>query len=385
MKPILLSNINDSQLSKNYLTKPLKDFLENESIDSLNEILEIIKAKPRFSTEHHLLDSGLLKDFIVNNFNKKNMDFTSPKEICILLAKLIEPTKDSSIYDPACGIGSLLIQMKREANSHVKLYGQERSLFVATLCQVNMHLNHIKDFYIECEDTLFNPLHSKDYVLEQFDYAVSHLPFASKIQPLALQKNRYQRCYWNLLSKNNGDYAFLLHMLSSLKDEGKMGVVVPHGVLFREAHEKEIRKQLVEENLIETIIGLPTNLLPTTNISVCIIIFNKKKSTKNILFIDASQSYVKQKNGVKLNNEIIEEIVSTYKDKKTKEKYSFLANLEKIRENDYNLNIARYINAREEKKIDVKETARNIEKIKTQWLQLQNEIHLCLEEFNVKG
>lgn len=194
----------------------------------------------------------------------------------------------------------------------------------------------------------------------------------------------YKRFYRGIPPKSKGDYAFVSHMIASLNEHGRMGVVLPHGVLFRGASEGKIRKQLIDENLLDAVIGLPANLFFGTSIPACILVFKKQKPDTDVLFIDGSREFNKDKNQNSIDETHISKILTTYKDKAELEKYSHLANLEEIKENDYNLNIPRYVDTfEEEEPVDIAATKQNISNIEKDLVEIKSQMSEYLKELGL--
>ena len=309
-------------------------------------------------------------EFLIANFasdaGKKGGEFYTPSEVSMLLAKLVGAKDGDRIYDPTCGSGSLLIKAAKEVGTqNFRLYGQERNGQTQALAKMNMFLHEINDAVIEWGDTLRNPLHLENERLMKFDKIVSNPPFSlDKWGAEDLKDDIYGRFNMGLPPKSKGDYAFISHILASLNENGAAGIILPHGVLFRAASEGKIRKQIIENNWLDAVIGLPENLFFGTGIPACILIFKKNKVDNNVVFIDASKDYEKGKNQNILRNEDIENILEAYKNRKEIEKYCHIASFEEIEENDFNLNIPRYIDTfEEEEKIDMKLLSENMEEI----------------------
>lgn len=321
------------------------------------------------------------------NAGKKGGEFYTPSEVSTLLAKLLQPKEGSRICDPACGSGSLLIKASNEVGSdNFYLYGQESNGSTWALCKMNMFLHGTDNARIEWGDTLNNPkLVEKDTTMK-FDIVVANPPFSlDKWGAEDASSDRFNRFWRGVPPKNRGDYAFVSHMIeTAVADAGKVGVIVPHGVLFREGAEGKIRKQLIEENLLEGVIGLPQNLFYGTGIPAAILIFNKGKTTKDIIFIDASGEYESGKNQNKLRKVDLDKIFNTFVDKETIEKYSYLATPEELKENDYNLNIPRYVDTfEEEEEIDIQATQAEIHELEKELADVQKEIVGYLEELGL--
>jgi type I restriction enzyme M protein len=282
-------------------------------------------------------------------------EFYTPQQVSKILAKIVTTGKSrlKSVYDPTCGSGSLLLRVAREVQDVSEFYGQELNRTTYNLARMNMILHdvHYRKFDIQHDDTLENPQH----VEERFEAVVANPPFSAhwkgKDNPLNDTDERFSQ-YGKLAPKTKADYAFILHMIHQLSDNGIMACVLPHGVLFRGAAEGVIRKYLIKElNYLDAVIGLPANIFYGTSIPTCILVFKKcREQDENIVFIDASgdDHFIKETNQNVLRDSDVVEIVSTYRNREKKDKYSYVASLEEIAENDYNLNIPRYVDTFEE-------------------------------------
>ena len=288
-------------------------------------------------------------EFLIANFasdaGKKGGEFYTPSEVSTLLAKLVGAKDGDRIYDPTCGSGSLLIKAAKEVGTqNFRLYGQERNGQTQALAKMNMFLHEINDAVIEWGDTLRNPLHLENERLMKFDKIVSNPPFSlDKWGAEELKDDTYGRFNMGLPPKSKGDYAFISHILASLNESGTAGIILPLGVLFRMAGEGKIRKQIIDNNWLDAVIGLPENLFFGAGVAACILIFKKNRVDNKIVFIDASNYFEKGKNQNILRSEDIEKIVRAYKDKTEIKKYCHIATIDEIKENDYNLNLPRYI------------------------------------------
>jgi len=329
-------------------------------------------------------------EYLISHFasdaGKKGGEFFTPSAVSTLLAKLVQPYEGDRIYDPTCGSGSLLIKAGKEVgNDNFRLYGQESNGATVSLCKMNMFLHNIHDAVIEWGDTIGNPLHIENGHLKKFDVIVANPPFSlDKWGAEYATDDKYKRFERGIPPKSKGDYAFVLHMIASLNEHGRMGVVLPHGVLFRGASEGKIRKQLIEENLLDAVIGLPANLFFGTSIPACILVFKKQKSDSSVLFIDASREFSKNKNQNSLDDKHIQKILSTYHNRKEIDKYSHIATLKEIQENDYNLNIPRYVDTfEEEEEIDIEETKKEIANIENELLEIKKQMKSFLEELGL--
>lgn len=318
---------------------------------------------------------------------KKGGEFFTPSEVSTLLAKLVEPKEGDRIYDPTCGSGSLLIKVSKEVGSkNFAIYGQEKNGQTQALCRMNMYLHEINDARIAWGDTIRNPLHTEDDKLMKFDVVAANPPFSlDKWGADEAANDVYKRFTdYGLPPKSKGDYAFIVHMVKSLNEKGRMGVVLPHGVLFRGASEGKIRKKLIDDNLLDAVIGLPANLFFGTGIPACILLFKKNRPNSDVLFIDASREFEKGKNQNRLSDEHMTKILETYRSRKEIEKYSHIASLEEIRENDYNLNIPRYVDTfEEEEPVDLEATKQEIARIEGELVKVRAKMNIYLEELGL--
>jgi len=359
----------------------LKNLLEDFSDSRLNlspsklEGNDVIGDAYEYLIAHFASDAG-----------KKGGEFFTPSGVSSLLAKLVSPKEGSRIYDPTCGSGSLLIKASKEVgNRNFILYGQEKNGQTQALCRMNMFLHEINDAKIEWGDTLRNPLHLENGELKRFDTVVANPPFSlDKWGAEELKEDKFNRFRYGVPPKSKGDYAFVQHMLASVNENGTVGVVLPHGVLFRGASEGKIRKGIIQDNLLDAVIGLPSNLFFGTGIPACILIFKRQRKSKDILFIDASGEFNKDKNQNSIDKNHIQRIVETYRDRKTIDKYSYLAPIDEVEENDYNLNIPRYVDTfEEEERIDIEATKKEIAKIEKELDEVKKEMKSYLEELGL--
>jgi len=337
---------------------------------------------------------GNAYEFLIKNFaatsGKKAGEFYTPPEVSELIAELVEPIEEDEICDPACGSASLLMkcgrQIKEKYNNSKKyaLFGQEAIGSTWALAKMNMFLHAEDNHRIEWGDTIRNPkLLENENSLKHFDIVVANPPFSLEKWGHEIAENdRFGRFRRGIPPKTKGDYAFILHMIETLKPKtGRMGVVVPHGVLFRGASEGKIRKKLIEENLLHTVIGLPEKLFYGTGIPAAIMIFKKNKKDNNVLFIDASNEYKDAKNQNSLTLENIQKIIATYHKRESVDKYAFLATHDIIIENDYNLNIPRYVDTfEEEEEIDLMVVRKEREVLKIQLAELEIQMDQYLVE-----
>jgi type I restriction enzyme M protein len=318
---------------------------------------------------------------------KKGGEFYTPDEVAVLLAKLMQPKSKARICDPACGSGSLLIRVAEEVKDHnFALYGQESNGSTWALCRMNMFLHGKDSARIEWGDTFNNPKLIEGDSLMKFDVVVANPPFSlDKWGAESAAADKFRRFHRGVPPKSKADYAFITHMIeTSVEGTGKVGVIVPHGVLFRGGAEGKIRRQLIEENLLDAVIGLPANLFFGTGIPATILIFNRGKSTTDVLFIDASREHDQGKNRNRLREHDIRKIVETYKNFQTVEKYAHRATFKEIQENDFNLNIPRYVHTLEgEEEIDIQAEQREIEKLDRELTDVRAQINLHLKELGL--
>ena len=317
---------------------------------------------------------------------KKAGEFYTPQEVSEILSEIVVTgkTRLKSVYDPTCGSGSLLLRTARGGNADT-IYGQEKNPTTFNLCRMNMLLHGIKykDFEIHNGDTLEND----ELGEHQFDAVVANPPFSAEWTAAEKFNNddRFSKA-GVLAPKSKADYAFILHMLYHLNDGGTMACVAPHGVLFRGAAEGKIRRFLIEKkNYIDAIIGLPANIFYGTSIPTCILVMKKcRQSDDNILFIDASKEFEKVKTQNKLRPEHIQKIIETYRTRTEIEKYSHCATLKEIEENDYNLNIPRYVDTfEEEEEIDIKAVMAEIKELEAKRTELDAQIEIYLKELGI--
>jgi len=363
---------------RNSILKHILEDFSDERLDLRPSMLsgnDVIGDAYEYLIAHFASDAG-----------KKGGEFFTPSAVSTLLAKLVEAKEGDRIYDPTCGSGSLLIKASKEVGNHnFALYGQEKNGQTQALSKMNMFLHEINDAKIEWGDTLRNPLHVENDHLMKFDVVVANPPFSlDKWGADDLADDHYRRFEYGLPPKSKGDYAFVQHMLASLNADGRMGVVLPHGVLFRGASEGRIRQQIIDDNLLDAVIGLPANLFFGTGIPATILIFKRNRSNDDVLFIDASREFNKEKNQNTIDDEHIAKILDTYRNRKEIEKYSHVAALEEIQENDYNLNIPRYVDTfEEEEPVDIEATKENIAKIEGELVAVKEQMSKYLEELGL--
>ena len=323
---------------------------------------------------------------------KKGGEFYTPHEVSVLLAKLLAPKAGDRICDPACGSGSLLITVAEEVpfkkDRHVRdcsLWGQESNGNTWALGKINMFL-HNADAKIEWGDTINSPKLIEGDALMKFDIVAANPPFSlDKWGAEYAANDPYKRFVRGLPPKTKGDYAFILHMVdTAVANTGKVGVIVPHGVLFRGGAERVIREKLIRENLLEAVVGLPANLFYGTGIPAAILIFNKGKKNTDVFFIDSSKDFEAGKKQNKLREVHIDKIVGAFKALKEIEKYSHKASFKEIEENDFNLNIPRYVDSFEaEEEIDIKAVQLEIDVLEEELVEVRKKLSGYLQELGL--
>ena len=335
-------------------------------------------------------NSDLLGDayeYLIGKFasgaGKKAGEFYTPQEISTILAKIVTTGKNriKSVYDPTCGSGSLLLRVSRETKVN-DFVGQEMNRTTYNLARMNMILHgvHYRNFDIRQEDTLENPQHRGQH----FEAVVANPPFSAKwsANPLHLNDDRFNQA-GKLAPSSKADFAFVQHMIHHLGEKGIMAVVLPHGVLFRGAAEGSIRQHLIKNcNYLDAVIGLPANIFYGTSIPTCIIVFKKcRNKSDKVLFIDASAHFEKRKNHNKLRAEDIDRIVKTYRERKAVDKYAHLASRSEIKENDYNLNIPRYVDTfTEERPVDLTAVTKSLKQVDKDMMPINKTImDFCTE------
>lgn len=357
-------NLNSEKLGKSHAQR-------NEK---LCEILnKIDKGLSEFSTDADTL--GDAYEYLIGQFasgaGKKAGEFYTPQQISSILSALVtldgqDPSSGEratipSVFDFACGSGSLLLNVRhRLGNKLGRIYGQEKNITTYNLARMNMLLHGVKDteFDIFHGDTLTNDWEflreSNPTKTPKFDAIVANPPFSYKWNPKEETNQDVRFKNYGVAPKSAADFAFALHGFHYLKEDGVMAIVLPHGVLFRGGAEGRIRQKLLEEGNIDTVIGLPSGLFYSTGIPVCILVLKKCKKTEDVLFINAAEHFEKGKRQNVLNEEHISKIIDTYQYRKEIERYSRRVGMEEIRENDFNLNISRYVSTAEpEEEIDL--------------------------------
>jgi type I restriction enzyme M protein len=366
-----------------------------KTVDAREDLItKVIGHLDKIDFEIENIDSDVLGDayeYLIAQFasgaGKKAGEFYTPQEVSKILAKIVTTGKErlKNVYDPTCGSGSLLLRVAKEVKDVSQFYGQELNRTTYNLARMNMimHDVHYQKFDIKQEDTLEKPQH----VDMKFEAIVANPPFSAQwsANPLFMSDERFSQ-YGKLAPKSKADYAFLTHMIHHLDDNGALACVLPHGALFRGSAEGHIREFIIKEkNYLDAVIGLPVNIFYGTSIPTCIMVLKKYRQTNEILFIDASQHFEKVKTQNYLREEDIDKIVSTYRERKTEDKYSYLASKEDLLENEFNLNIPRYVDTFEEEEIvDLEEISNELESLEFGISETDKTISDTCKELNIK-
>ncbi len=368
------ANLGQTRQRNNRLKNLLEDFAALDLKLDKNGDMDIIGEVYEYLIEKFAASAG-----------KKTGEFYTPAEVSETLARLVAPKKGDRICDPACGSGSLLIRAGKQVGSDdFALYGQEMNGSTWALCKMNMFLHEVDSAHIEWEDTIRHPQFIEDDVLMKFDVVIANPPFSlDKWGQEMAAEDRFARFQRGIPPKSKGDWAFISHMLATaVEGTGRVGVVVPHGVLFRGGQEGKIREAVIRENLLDTVIGIPANLFYGTGIPAAFMIFDKsRKPGQDILFIDASRDFEQSTNQNKLRPQDTEKIVKTFRKRQEVEKYAYPASFEEVEENEFNLNIPRYVDTFEpEPEIDIAATQKEIEQIEAELAETQSKMNAYLKE-----
>ena len=369
----------------------------NERARALNDIVLMINDFT-FKDDSGRDILGDVYEYLIGQFaanaGKKGGEFYTPHEVSKVLAKLVTlnyQNKDEQfrVYDPTMGSGSLLLTVQKalpnkDQENSVDFYGQELNTTTFNLARMNlmMHDVNYQNMNLRRGDTLEIdwPFNKKDgiEVPQKFDAVVANPPYSQKWDIKGIDRTKDSRFNYGVAPASKADYAFILHGLYHLDKTGTMAIVLPHGVLFRGASEGKIRKNIIDNNLLDAVIGLPANLFYGTSIPTCILVFKGAEArgeNKDVLFIDASSDFEKGKNQNKLTDEHIAKIIDTYKNRENVEKYAHVATLEEIKENDYNLNIPRYVDTfEEEDEIILSDVAKELQEVQKEIDETQKEL-----------
>lgn len=384
---------------------------KNPILRKLLETFSNLDLRPHhIATNHEQVPNDVIGDayeYMIGEFaaqaGKNAGSFFTPQQVSEIMAQVVSPQTGDRVYDPTCGSGSLLIRAARKGHfDKIQIYGQEVNSSALSMARMNMFIHDIKDAKLAWGDTLANPQHlDSDGNLMKFECIVANMPFSKKNWAMGFNQagevsvddeettaekskidfklepnmDRFHRFDIGVPPASKGDWAFLLHMIASMSKSGIVAAVAPHGVLFRGASEGKIRQAVIEKNLIDAVIGLPENLFYGTTIPACIIVFRQGKKNKDILFVDASKEFQKEKAKNKLKPENVQKIVAAYKSYASGdyagaeiEKYSHVATLDEVKKNGFNLNIPRYVDTFEEEEIV------NIDEVNAEIADLQAQI-----------
>jgi type I restriction enzyme M protein len=377
------NKLGDEKQKDEILCHLLQDFAKDELSLRPSRVgnLDVIGNAYEFLIRHFASTSG-----------KKAGEFYTPPEVSQLIALLVDPKPNDQICDPTCGSGSLLMKCgqlvkKRNGARRYALYGQEAIGSTWALAKMNMFLHGEDNHRIEWGDTLREPkLLNHNQQLMKFDVVVANPPFSlEKWGFESANEDGFQRFKYGVPPRTKADYAFILHMISCMKpDTGRMAVVVPNGVLFRGSVEGDIRRRLIDENLLETVIGLPEKLFYGTGIAAAILIFRSKKTDNKVLIIDASQNFKEGKGQNLLPDEAIELIAKTVQERVAVPKFAVLVERLELAENDFNLNITRYVSAKqEEPEVDLVALREERVRLKQELQELEHKLDGYLKELGV--
>jgi type I restriction enzyme M protein len=365
--------------------------LEKQKNELITKVLEHLN-KIDFEIENTEVDVlGDAYEYLIAQFasgaGKKAGEFYTPQEVSMILAKLVTDGKEKlkSVYDPTCGSGSLLLRVAKEVKEVSRFYGQELNRTTYNLARMNMimHDVHYNRFDLKQEDTLESPQHEG----ETFEAIVANPPFSAdwSSNPLHLSDERFSE-YGRLAPRTKADYAFVQHMIHHLDENGTMAIVLPHGVLFRGAAEGHIREYLIKDkNYLDTVIGLPSNIFYGTGIPTSILVFKKhRENHDNILFIDASKHFEKIGKQNFLRPEHIEKLLNAYKQREFVDKYAYVAKMDEIIENEYNLNIPRYVDTfEEEEPVDLEAVSKELKELDSDMEEIDEQIQGFCEELGI--
>lgn len=373
-----------------------KEVLTDGVLQRLLQHFELLDLRNGNLSEPDML--GRAYEYLIKMFaddaGKKGGEFYTPSKVVELIVELIKPEEGMRVYDPTCGSGGMLIQsvdyVKAKGGNpqSLTLFGQEKNLGTWSIAKMNLLLHNLPDHHIEKGDTIRTPKLVEDGEIMLFDRVIANPPFSLKEWGREeAEHDVYGRFQYGLPPKNAGDYAFIQHMIASLKANGIAGVVMPHGVLFRGGAEGKIRQGLVESDLFEAVIGLPSNLFYGTGIPASVLIFNRNKDENrkgNVLFIAAEDDVKEGKNQNTLRAEDITKIVETFTKYEDVEKYARVVSLEEIKNNDFSLNITRYIDKSEqEEPVDIAVVLRDIKEIEVKRNGTKAKLNEYLRELGV--
>jgi type I restriction enzyme M protein len=397
------------------------DLLEEENPESLEGVLSAVDFNDKDRLPDHILSQlinhfskirlgnrdlekpdilGDAYEYLIAQFastaGKKGGEFYTPKEVVELLVKILDPQEGMRICDPACGSGGMLIQSvqylkeNKQNPKNISLYGHEINVGTWAICKMNLLLHGLKSAQIKRCDTLRDPQLLSHGKLMQFDTVIANPPFSLKNWGYEkAQNDPYSRFRFGIPPKGYADFAFVQHMLATIHANGKVGVVLPHGALFRGGAEERIRRGIIGEDMLEAIIGLPPKLFYGTGIPACLFILNKNKSKERkgkVFFLYGAGDYQEGKKQNKLRDEDIEKMVLAFREFQTIEKYCRPVPVNEIQQNDFNLNITRYIDTtEEEEKIDIQKTINELNELKKEFKKTEDKVLNYLRELNFKA
>jgi len=375
-----------------------KDRLPDVTLSKLIAHLSAIRLRNEDLTDPDIL--GRAYEYLIGQFaddaGKKGGEFYTPKEVVTLLVEILDPQERMRICDPTCGSGGMLVQSayhlmgKGQNPKNISLFGQERNIGTWAICKMNMLLHGLSSARLEKGDTLRGPrLLREDGKLMEFDIVIANPPFSLKNWGYEeAQHDPYRRFRFGIPPKGYGDYAFVQHMIATLNHRGRAGVVLPHGILFRGGAEGKIRKGILEEDLLEAVIGLPPNLFFGASIPARLFILNKDKAQEHkgkVFFLYGANDFLKGKNQNRLRREDIGKMVDAYRGYRSLEKYCRPAPLDEIRSNDYNLNITRYIDVSEEEEpINVQKALDELKLLKEERAAIEEKVNGYLRELGYR-
>lgn len=373
-----------------------KEVLTDSVLQRLLQHFSLLNLTNNNLSEPDML--GRAYEYLIKMFaddaGKKGGEFYTPSKVVELIVKLLKPEEQMRVYDPTCGSGGMLIQSVdyvRDQGGNpqsLSLFGQEKNLGTWSIAKMNLLLHGLPDHKIEKGDTIRQPKLVEDGEIMLFDRVIANPPFSLKEWGREeAEHDSFGRFQYGLPPKNAGDYAFIQHMVASLKSDGMCGVVMPHGVLFRGGAEGKIRQGLIESDILEAVVGIPSNLFYGTGIPACILIFNRNKSEERkgkVLFIAAESDYQEGKNQNMLRDEDIRKIVSAFDQYEDIEKYARIVSFNKIKDNDFNLNITRYIDkSEEEEPIDLNSVLSDINQLEQEQSIVREELNRYLQELGI--
>jgi type I restriction enzyme M protein len=342
---------------------------------------------------------GQAYEYLIKKFadltNRKAGEFYTPRAVVHLMGNILKPKERDTIYDPACGSGGMLLEAynylkkNNEDVRTIKLYGQEKNLTTSAIARINLFLHGIEDFSIVRGDTLRNPAFHEGDALSKFDVVIANPPFSLKNWGAERwSHDPFNRNIAGTPSDSNGDFAWVQHMISSMVlPNGRMGIILPHGAIFRGGVEGKIRKELLQKDLLETVIGLGSNLFYGTAISACILIFKLNKEEKRrdkVYFIDGSELFTKGRNQNFFRDEHANQLLEWYEKFEDIENYTKIADMTEIEENEFNLNISRYVvKIDEEDKITLEDAYKEMIESRKEFEQSQEKMIKTLTKYKV--